>query len=47
MGPAVNLYIDSPGGTYTSFNDLAMTFLNHLQLPVCYDDGTEILLTFR
>ena len=24
-----------------------MTFLNHFQLPVCYDIGTELLLTFR
>ena len=24
-----------------------MTFLNHFQLPVCYDVGIELLLTFR
>ena len=30
-----------------TFNDLAMTFLNHFQLPMHYDVGTELLLTFR
>ena len=29
------------------FDDLAMTFLNYFQLPVCYDIGTELLLTFQ
>ena len=29
------------------FDDLEMTFLNHFQLPVRYDIGTELLLTFR
>ena len=28
------------------FDDLAMTFINHFQLPVHYDVGTEILSTF-
>ena len=26
MGPMVKLYIEFPGGTYWTFNDLAMTF---------------------
>ena len=34
-------------GTYTLFNDLAMTFLNHFQLPARYDVRTELLSTFR
>ena len=29
------------------FDDLAMTFLNHFQLLVCYNIGTELLSTFR
>ena len=33
-------------GTYTSFNDLDMTFLNHIQLLVHCDAGTELLSTF-
>ena len=40
--PATKWYIELPGGAYTSFNDLAMTFLNQFQLPVCYDVITEL-----
>ena len=47
MGPIMKWYIELPGGTYYSFHDLAMTFLNHFQLPVCYDAHTELLSTFR
>ena len=46
MGPAVKWYIELPVGTYTTFDDLAMTFLNHFQLPVRYEVGIELLLTF-
>ena len=35
------------GGAYAMFDDLAMNFLNHFQLPVCYDVDTELLLTFQ
>ena len=45
-GPTEKWYIEFPGGTYTSFNHLAITFLNHFQLPVRYDAGTEVLSTF-
>ena len=47
MGPAVKWYIEFLGGTYRMFNDLAMTFLNHFQLPMHYDAGTELLSTFQ
>ena len=47
MTPMKKWYIEFPRGTYHTFNDLAMTFLNKFQIPVHYDDGTEILLTFR
>ena len=40
-------YIELPRGAFALFNDLAMNFLNHFQLPVHYDVGTEILLTFQ
>ena len=36
-----------PRGTYRTFNDLAMIFFNHFQLPVRYDAGTELLSTFQ
>ena len=29
------------------FDDLAMNFLNHFQLPVHYDVGTKLLSTFQ
>ena len=45
-GPVVKRYIELPGGTYTTFDDHAMNFLNHFQLPVRYDVSTELLLTF-
>ena len=35
------------GGDYVTFDDLALAFLNHFQLPVRYDVGTELLSTFR
>ena len=47
MGPTVKWYIELLRGTYTTFDDLAMTFLNHFQLPICYDVGTKFLSTFR
>ena len=47
MSLAVKWYIELLGGTYYSFHYLTMNFLNHFQLPVCYDTITEILSTFR
>ena len=46
-GPAAKWYIELPRGAFTLFDDLAMTFLNHFQLPVRYDVGTKLLSTFR
>ena len=46
-GPAAKWYIELPRGAYVLFDDLSMTFLNHFQLPICYDVGTKLLLTFR
>ena len=46
MVPMEKWYIELSGGTYRTFNDLDITFLNHFQLPVCYDVGIELLLTF-
>ena len=40
-------YIELPMGAFSLFDDLAMTFLHHFQLPVHYDVGTELLSTFR
>ena len=46
-GPAVKWYIELPKGPFVLFNDLAMNFLNHFQLPVHYNVGTQLLLIFR
>ena len=46
-GPAAKWYIELPRGAFTLFDDLAMTFLNHFQLLVWYDVGTELLSTFQ
>ena len=45
-GPASKWYIELPRGAFPLFNDLAINFLNHFKLPVRYDFGTELLLTF-
>ena len=34
-------------GAFVLFDDLAMNFLNHFQLLVHYDIGTELLSTFQ
>ena len=47
MGLVVNWCIEFPGGTYRTFNDLAMTFLNHFQVTMHYNVVTELLSTFR
>jgi hypothetical protein len=46
MGVAVKWYIDLPGGTYRTFNELVLVFLNHFQLSVCYDADIDLLSTF-
>jgi hypothetical protein len=46
-GNAAKWYIELPGGSFTSFADLANIFLNHFQLPVRYDAGTELLANFH
>jgi hypothetical protein len=45
-GFAVKWYIDLPWGTYGTFNQMVLVFLNHFQLPVCYDVGIELLSAF-
>jgi len=39
-------YIEFPRGNFTSFTKLTNIFLNHFQLLVHYDAGTELLATF-
>ena len=46
-GPAEKWYIELRGRNYTTFDYLSLTFLNHFQLPVCYEVGTKLLSTFQ
>ena len=41
------MYIELPRGEVILFNDLAMNFINHFQLPVHYDVGMKLLLKFQ
>ena len=47
IGIASQWYIELPRGTYGSFQQLVLAFLNHFQLPVRYDVGLELLSTLR
>ena len=40
-------YIELPHATYPKFSSLASMFLQYFQLPVRYDEGMEILLSYR
>jgi hypothetical protein len=46
-GSATKWYIEFDCSRYSSFGELAMDFLNHFQLPVRYDAGTELLTNFK
>jgi hypothetical protein len=47
IGWCAKWYIELDGSRYSYFNDLAMVFLNHFQLPVRYDVDTELLANFE
>jgi hypothetical protein len=47
IGGAMKWYIELDHSRYSYFNDLAMVFLNHFQLPVRYDVDTELLANFE
>jgi hypothetical protein len=44
---ATKWYIELPRGFFTNFNTLAMDFLTHYQLLICYETGTKILSSFK
>ena len=46
MVPATKSYIELHVGTYRTFNDLAVTFINHFQLMVRDVVSTDPLFTF-
>jgi len=47
IGIASQWYIEIPRGTYGSFQQLVLAFLNHFQLPIRYDASLEILSTLH
>jgi hypothetical protein len=47
IGSAAKWYIELPRGFFADFNTLAMAFLTHYQLSICYETGTEILSSFK
>jgi len=46
-GVAAEWYIELPGNSFVNFQRLAITFLNHFQLPVWYEMRIELLTSFR
>jgi hypothetical protein len=47
IGSVAKWYIELDHSRYSSFGELVMAFLNHFQLPVRYDAGTELLAIFE
>jgi hypothetical protein len=47
IGSARKWYIELDCSIYSSFSELEMALLNHFQLPVRYDVGTELLANFE
>jgi hypothetical protein len=46
-GSTTKWYIELQRGTFQDFNSLAMDFLMHFQLPICYETGTELLTSLH
>jgi len=44
---ATKWYIELDHSRYSYFSDLAMVFLKHFQVPLRYDDDTELLANFE
>ena len=47
MGSTVKWYIELPMTSFVDFGNLGNTFLHLFQLPIRYDFGTELLITFQ
>jgi len=46
-GIAAKWYIELSEGTYGTFNELVLVFLNHFQFSIHYNVGIELLSAFR
>ena len=47
MGVAMKWYIDLPPTSYPDFFSLSSMFLQYFKLPIRYDKGAEILLSYH
>ena len=47
IGVVAKRYIELPQAKYPDFNSLGFMFLQYFQLPVRYDEGVEILLSYH
>jgi hypothetical protein len=47
IGSVTKWYIELDRSRYSSFGELVMAFLNHFQLHVRYDAGTDLLANFK
>jgi hypothetical protein len=46
-GSTTKWYIELPCDSFHNINSLAMSFLTHFQLPICYETGTQLLTSLR
>jgi hypothetical protein len=46
-GLVAKWYIELQCGTFQDFNSLAMDFLTHFYLPICYKTDMELLTSLR
>ena len=46
-GNATKWFIKLPSAAFFDFQSLAIAFLTHFQLPICYETGTELLTSLR
>lgn len=46
-GLAAKWYVELPCTSFGTFNSLTTAFLTHFQLPIQYDNGTELLTSLK
>jgi hypothetical protein len=46
-GPSTKWYVEEKSGSHVTFESLAKAFLTFFQLPICHDNGLELLSEFK
>jgi hypothetical protein len=46
-GPSTKWYVDEKSGFHATFESLAKAFLTFFQLPICHENGLELLSNFK